>query len=116
MRSRLGPTRSLSTKSADTLKSFADVKGKTLGLTGLGSSTSFLTQYLAAQHGITSKEYTMLPVGADASFIAAINQSRIDAGLTTEPSVSVPTAIAAKLAEAAAPDPLLDPQGLRSSA
>ncbi|CAB3787527.1 hypothetical protein LMG28688_02486 [Paraburkholderia caffeinitolerans] len=83
-----GEVEVVSSKSADTIKSMADVKGKTLGVTGLGSSTSFLTQYLAGQHGIASTEYTMLPVGADASFIAAIKQTRIDAGMTTEPTVS----------------------------
>jgi NitT/TauT family transport system substrate-binding protein len=83
-----GEVEMVSTKAADTLKSMGDVKGKTLGVTGLGSSTSFLTQYLAGQHGIQSTEYTMLPVGADASFIAAIKQNRIDAGMTTEPTVS----------------------------
>jgi hypothetical protein len=36
------------------------------------------------------------------------------AGHTTEPSVSVPTAAAARLAAAATPEPLLDPHGLRS--
>src|SRR6185437_4198602 len=36
-------------------------------------------------------------------------------GHTTEPSVSVPTPIAAKFAEIAAPVPELEPQGLRSS-
>jgi len=83
-----GEVEMVSTKAADSIKSMADVKGKTLGVTGLGSSTSFLTQYLAGQHGIASTQYTMLPVGADASFIAAIKQSRIDAGMTTEPTVS----------------------------
>ena len=83
-----GEVEMVSTKSADTIKSMADVKGKTLGVTGLGSSTSFLTQYLAGQHGISASQYTMLPVGADASFIAAIKQARIDAGMTTEPTVS----------------------------
>ncbi|RKF35662.1 ABC transporter substrate-binding protein [Paraburkholderia fungorum] len=83
-----GEVEMVSAKAADTVKSMADVKGKTLGVTGLGSSTSFLTQYLAGQHGIQSTEYTMLPVGADASFIAAIKQGRIDAGMTTEPTVS----------------------------
>jgi hypothetical protein len=36
-----------------------------------------------------------------------------DAGQTTEPSVSVPTAAAQKLAATAAPEPELEPQGLR---
>src|SRR5258708_16270506 len=37
-------------------------------------------------------------------------------GQTIDPSVSVPIAAAQKFAEAAAPEPELDPQGLRSSA
>ena len=83
-----GEAEMVATKAAGTIKSMADVKGKTLGVTGLGSSTNFLTQYLAAQHGLQSNDYTVLPVGADASFIAAIKQSRIDAGMTTEPTIS----------------------------
>ncbi|WP_375542471.1 ABC transporter substrate-binding protein [Paraburkholderia sp. CNPSo 3272] len=83
-----GEVEMVSSKAAGTIKSMADVKGKTLGVTGLGSSTSFLTQYLASQHGLASSAYTLLPVGADASFIAAIKQGRIDAGMTTEPTVS----------------------------
>src|SRR5690349_10332785 len=39
-----------------------------------------------------------------------------DDGQTTDPSVSVPTATAQKFAEAAAPEPELEPHGLRSSA
>ena len=38
-----------------------------------------------------------------------------DAGQTIEPSVSVPTATAPKLADTAAAEPELEPQGLRSS-
>ncbi|HWW05234.1 ABC transporter substrate-binding protein [Collimonas sp.] len=83
-----GEVEVVSTKAAATIKSMADVKGKTLGVTGLGSSTNFLTQYLAAKNGITSNQYSVLPVGADNTFIVAIKQGRIDAGMTTEPTVS----------------------------
>ena len=83
-----GEVEMVSTKSAATIKSMADVKGKTLGVTGLGSSTNFLTQYLAAKQGISSTQYSVLPVGADNTFIAAIKQGRIDAGMTTEPTAS----------------------------
>lgn len=83
-----GEAEMVATKSADSIKSMADVKGKTLGVTGLGSSTNFLTQYLAAKHGITSSQYSVLPVGADNTFIVAIKQGRIDAGMTTEPTIS----------------------------
>jgi NitT/TauT family transport system substrate-binding protein len=83
-----GEVEMVASKQADTIKSMADVKGKTLGVTGLGSSTNFLTQYLAHLKDIPNSEYTVLPVGADNSFIAAIKQNRIDAGMTTEPTVS----------------------------
>src|SRR5579863_4427291 len=40
----------------------------------------------------------------------------MDAGQTTDPSVSVPTATAHRLAATAAPEPELEPHGLRSRA
>ena len=40
----------------------------------------------------------------------------MDAGLTIEPSVSVPTAAAQRLAATATADPELEPEGVRSSA
>ncbi|WP_317205552.1 ABC transporter substrate-binding protein [Janthinobacterium sp.] len=70
------------------VKSPADFKGKTLGVTGLGSSTNFLVQYLAAKAGVKNSEFTTLPVGAGSSFIAAMAQGKIDAGMTTEPTIS----------------------------
>ncbi len=83
-----GEVELVSTKAAPHFQSMADAKGKTLGVTGLGSSTNFLTQYLASRHGITSKQFSVLPVGADNTFIAAMKQGRIDAGMTTEPTAS----------------------------
>ncbi len=84
-----GEVELVSTKAAPHFQSMADAKGKTLGVTGLGSSTNFLTQYLASRHGITSKQFSVLPVGADNTFIAAMKQGRIDAGMTTEPTASL---------------------------
>ncbi|AYR25594.1 ABC transporter substrate-binding protein [Herbaspirillum rubrisubalbicans] len=83
-----GEVELVSSKSAPHFQSMADAKGKTLGVTGLGSSTNFLTQYLAARQGISSKQFSVLPVGADNTFIAAMKQGRIDAGMTTEPTAS----------------------------
>jgi NitT/TauT family transport system substrate-binding protein len=83
-----GEVEMVSTKAAPTFKSMADAKGKTLGVTGLGSSTDFLTRYLALRKGVESKDYSLLPVGAGNTFIAAIKQDRIQAGMTTEPTVS----------------------------
>ncbi|HXA47400.1 MAG TPA: ABC transporter substrate-binding protein [Burkholderiaceae bacterium] len=78
----------VSKAAATTVKSPADFKGKTLGVTGLGSSTNFLTQFLAAKAGVKNSEFTTLPVGSGSTFIAAMAQGKIDAGMTTEPTVS----------------------------
>jgi NitT/TauT family transport system substrate-binding protein len=83
-----GEAEMVATRAAGQIRSMADVKGKTLGVTGLGSSTNFLTQYLAFRAGVSSSQFTVLPVGADTTFIAAIRQGRIDAGMTTEPTIS----------------------------
>lgn len=86
-----GEAEIVSTKAlAAGFKSMADAKGKgyTLGVTGLGSSTDFLTRYLADRAGVASKDYSLLPVGAGNTFIAAMKQDRIQAGMTTEPTIS----------------------------
>lgn len=85
----------VSKAAAKDIKSPADFKGKTLGVTGLGSSTNFLTQYLAAKAGVKNSEFTTLPVGAGSTFIAAMGQNKIDAGMTTEPTISRLTSIGA---------------------
>ena len=56
--------------------SAADFKGKTLGVTDLGSGTDELTQFLAAQHGISRSQYHTLAVGAGSTAIAAIQDAR----------------------------------------
>ena len=75
-------------KKANAIKSPADWKGKSLGVTGLGSSTNFLTQYIGVKSGLNLSDFTTLPVGAENTFIAAIQQGKIDCGMTTEPTVS----------------------------
>jgi NitT/TauT family transport system substrate-binding protein len=74
---------------ADKVKSMADAKGMTLGVTGLGSSSSFLAQYLAFKGGLKSGEYSMLPVGAGNTLIAALKQKRVDLVWTTEPTTAL---------------------------
>src|SRR5437868_2654674 len=82
-----GEVEMVSTKHPE-IKSPADFKGKNLGVTGLGSSTNFLTQYLAVKNGVKLGEFTSVPVGAGNTFIAAMQQDKIQAGMTTEPTIS----------------------------
>jgi NitT/TauT family transport system substrate-binding protein len=67
--------------------SAADFKGKTLGVTDLGSGTDELTQFLAAQKGISHSEYHTLAVGAGATAIAAIQRGTAQCVMTTQPTV-----------------------------
>ena len=53
-----------------------------------GSSTDFLTQYLAKKNGIDSDEYTTVTAGAGSTFIAALQNGGIDAGMTTDPTIA----------------------------
>lgn len=82
-----GEVEMLSAKYPD-VKSFADLKGKTLGVTGLGSSTNFLTLYMASKAGLQPGDIVTVPVGAGGTFIAAMQQDQIQAGMTTEPTIS----------------------------
>jgi NitT/TauT family transport system substrate-binding protein len=66
----------------------ADWKGRKLGVTDLGSSTDFLTQYLAVKNGIKAGDISRIGVQAGPTFIAAMTHKSIDCGMTTEPTVS----------------------------
>jgi NitT/TauT family transport system substrate-binding protein len=70
------------------VKSPADWSGKKLGVTGLGSSTYFLTQYLAVHNGVPADKIKAVAVKAGPTFIAAIDHKSIDCGMTTEPTIS----------------------------
>lgn len=70
------------------IKSVADFKGKSIGITGLGSSTDFLTEYLLVKAGLKLSDVTPVPVGAGDTLIAAMQHDQIQAAMTTEPTVS----------------------------
>ena len=67
--------------------SASDFKGKTLGVTDLGSGTDELTQFMAAQKGISRSQYHTLAVGAGATAIAAIQRGTAKCVMTTQPTV-----------------------------
>jgi NitT/TauT family transport system substrate-binding protein len=66
----------------------ADWSGRKLGVTGLGSSTYFLTQYLATHNGVDKSKITPVAVKAGPTFVAAMQQKAIDCGMTTEPTIT----------------------------
>ncbi|MFC7260162.1 MULTISPECIES: ABC transporter substrate-binding protein [Streptomyces] len=83
-----GEVEIVSKKRADDITSPKDFKGKKLGITGLGSSTDFLTKYLAVKNGVKVSEFTPVAVGAGPTFISALQKGAIDGGMTTDPTVA----------------------------
>ncbi len=83
-----GEAEVVSAKEAGQIHSISDLKGKNLGVTELGSGTQTLTTALLHKAGITPDQVHFIPVGAGDTFIAAMQQGRIDAGMTTEPTIS----------------------------
>jgi NitT/TauT family transport system substrate-binding protein len=82
-----GEVEVVSTKHPE-IRSVADFKGRNIGVTGLGSSTDFLTEYLLVKAGLKLSDVTPVPVGAGDTLIAAMQHDQIQAAMTTEPTVS----------------------------
>jgi NitT/TauT family transport system substrate-binding protein len=70
------------------IRSPADWKGRTLGITDIGSSTDFLTQFLAQKNGVAPSSIHRLGVQAGATLIGAMTHKSVDCAMTTEPTVS----------------------------
>ncbi|MFJ1586386.1 ABC transporter substrate-binding protein [Streptomyces sp. NPDC088197] len=73
---------------APSIKSPADLKGKNVGVTSLGSASSTIASYLAIHNNIAVADTHLVAVAAGATFVAAFEHNRIDAGVTTEPTIS----------------------------
>jgi len=76
----------VSTRAASHFKSMADARGQILGVAGLGSSSEFLTRYLAERAGVPANDYALLPMGQGDAFVTAMRHGRIQAGMFTEPA------------------------------
>lgn len=59
-----------------------------LGITQVGSSTDFLTRYLAQKNGVSPDGISRVGVKAGNTFIAAMQHKSISCGMTTVPTVT----------------------------
>jgi NitT/TauT family transport system substrate-binding protein len=69
-----------------TITSPAQWKGKTVGVTDIGSGTDELTQYMAHRAGLSTAQYNRAAVGAGPTFVAALQHQRIACGMTSQPT------------------------------
>lgn len=84
----LGEVELVASSQADKIRSFADLKGQNIGVTSKGSGTDNLSQFLAVKAGLQASDVSTVPVGAGDTFIAAMQNGQIVAGMTTEPTIS----------------------------
>jgi NitT/TauT family transport system substrate-binding protein len=83
-----GEAEVVSTDASGDIQAPTDFQGKKLGVTSPGSSTDYLTQYLATKNGVDTADYTTVTAGAGSDFIAAMQHGGIDAGMTTDPTIA----------------------------
>ena len=73
----------------DSIQSIADLKGKTLYMTGKGTTPDYVLQYLLSANGMTSDDLTV-EYKSEAAEVAAVLKEQTDAiGLLPQPFVTV---------------------------
>jgi sulfonate transport system substrate-binding protein len=75
-------------RNGSNIHSPADWKGKTIGVTDLGSGTDDLTLYLAARYHLSTADFHRVGVGAGQTAIAALQHNTAQCVMTTQPTVN----------------------------
>jgi NitT/TauT family transport system substrate-binding protein len=75
----------VSKKAMPDYKSLADLKGKKIGVTAPGSSTSIMASFVLAKAGLKATDVSFIGVGAGAGAIAALESGQIDAIANLDP-------------------------------
>src|SRR2546425_7007184 len=66
------------------IKTIADLKGKPVGVSGIGAASHVLLDYMLKQHGVDPKDVKVLAVGIS-TFPPALEGNKIVAGMAGEP-------------------------------
>ena len=68
------------------IKSMADLKGKIIGTTAIGSSTDTLARFLVSKNGLTpDREVAFIGTGTTANILTAMKAGSVDAGVLSPP-------------------------------
>src|SRR5262249_62520 len=71
------------------IKSAAELKGKTVGITGFGSDNAIAISLALKRLGLERKDVTVLQIGGSAQRFAALTAGRIDAVPLLEPAITM---------------------------
>ena len=78
-----------STKNMPNYQSIADLKGKKIGVTAPGSSTSMMASYVLAKVGIKPSEVSFIGIGAGPGAVAAMRSGQLDAICNLDPVITM---------------------------
>lgn len=73
----------------ETISSIEDLKGKTVYLTGKGTSPDFVAQYLLDKHGLTSEDVKLEYKSEPAEVVSVLTEDENAVGLLPQPFVTV---------------------------
>ncbi|HKW78082.1 MAG TPA: ABC transporter substrate-binding protein [Candidatus Limnocylindria bacterium] len=76
----------VSNKMADKVKSAKDWKGLNAGVTSIGSGTHTIMRALTIKAGLQVSDVNFVAASAGETFITAMQQGKIDIGITTQPT------------------------------
>jgi NitT/TauT family transport system substrate-binding protein len=69
------------------VRAWGDLRGKSVGVTTLGSATELLTRHVLRRHGLEpGRDVTLLAVGEQRTALAAVRTGRVDAAILTAPA------------------------------
>ena len=70
------------------IKSPAQWKGQSVGVTDLGSGTDDLTLYLAARNHVSTSQFSRVGVGAGDTLVSSLEHGKVACAMTTQPTVN----------------------------
>ncbi|MDB5742663.1 MAG: transporter substrate-binding protein [Polaromonas sp.] len=79
----------VSTKSLPHYKSVSELKGKKIGVSALGSSTSMVANLVLSRSGLKASDVSYIDVGTAASALTALRLGQIDAMSNTDPIMTM---------------------------
>jgi ABC-type nitrate/sulfonate/bicarbonate transport system substrate-binding protein len=62
----------------DTIRTIEDLRGRTIGVSSVGSPNEFFAASVARRHGLSQKDVSMVAVGTLTNAVAALEHNRID--------------------------------------
>ena len=79
----------VSNKTMPNYKSIADLKGKKIGVTAPGSSTSMMSNFVLAKGGLKPTDVSYIGVGASAGALSALRSGSIDVIANLDPLITM---------------------------